>query len=89
MEISCTTCKALCCKLEVRLIDDSDDQVPGELTEITEDYYSIMKQGPDGWCVALDRQTFRCTIYNKRPYLCREYAVGDYDCLNERVKLNF
>lgn len=87
-EISCSTCKALCCRLEVRLIDDSDDQVPEQYTELTEDLYTVMKQGLDGYCLALDRTTMRCSIYEKRPYLCREYQEGDYDCLLERRKLN-
>lgn len=85
-EISCSNCKALCCRLEVRLIDDSDDQVPVELTEQVENQYYAMKQGDDGWCVAVNRETMLCTIYEKRPFLCREYEVGDYDCINERTK---
>jgi Fe-S-cluster containining protein len=86
-KISCATCKALCCRLEVRLIDDSDDQVPVEFTEKTKDLYVRMKQAASGWCAALDTKTMLCTIYEKRPFLCREYAVGDFDCLNERKKL--
>lgn len=87
-EISCSTCKALCCRLEVQLIDDSDDQVPEEFTEKTKDLYTVMKQGADGWCEALDRNTMLCTIYERRPFLCREYQAGDYDCMYERSKLN-
>ncbi|MDB2426240.1 YkgJ family cysteine cluster protein, partial [bacterium] len=45
-------------------------------------------QGADGWCQALSRETMLCTIYEKRPYLCREYQAGDYDCLLERKKLS-
>ena len=86
-EISCSTCKALCCRLEVRLIDDSDDQVPVEFTTLVENFYTAMKQGEDGWCQALDRKTMLCTIYEKRPFLCREYQEGDFDFLEERKKL--
>ncbi|MGH1467805.1 MAG: YkgJ family cysteine cluster protein [Bdellovibrionales bacterium] len=85
--VSCSTCKALCCRLEVRLIDDSDEQVPEEYTEVVEAFYTAMKRGEDGWCEALDRKTMLCTIYEKRPYLCREYQAGDYDCMKEREKL--
>lgn len=46
-----------------------------------------MKRDDDGWCCAVDRKTFQCTIYEKRPFLCREYQAGDFDCLNERLKL--
>ncbi len=84
--INCSTCTALCCRLEVRLIDDSDEQVPIELTEQVEGLYYAMKREKDGWCKALNRETMLCSIYEKRPYLCREYKVGDYDCINERNK---
>jgi Fe-S-cluster containining protein len=89
IEISCATCKALCCRLEVRLIDDADDQVPSKFTEQVDGFYMAMKRGEDGWCQALDRDTMLCSIYEKRPYLCRDYKVGDYDCLEERKKLPF
>lgn len=84
--INCSTCLALCCRLEARLIDDSDEHVPIELTEQVEGLYFAMKRGKDGWCEALNRETMLCTIYEKRPYICREYSVGDHDCINERKK---
>jgi uncharacterized protein len=85
-EVTCSTCKAVCCRLEVRLIDDSDDQVPLEYVTLVDKQYLAMKRGADGWCEALDRTQMLCTIYEKRPYLCREYQTGDYDCLVERKK---
>lgn len=39
----------------------------------------------DGWCAALDRDTMRCTIYPVRPLICREFAVGSAECIEERV----
>ncbi|OFZ48374.1 MAG: hypothetical protein A2381_04225 [Bdellovibrionales bacterium RIFOXYB1_FULL_37_110] len=88
IKITCATCRALCCRLEVRLIDDSDDQVPQRYTQKMDNLYTVMKQGKDGWCVAVDRSTMLCSIYEKRPYLCREYQCGADDCLVERGKLN-
>jgi Fe-S-cluster containining protein len=85
-EITCSTCKALCCRLEVRLIDDADEKIPIELTEQVESLYYVMKREEDGWCTALNRETMLCTIYEIRPFLCREYQAGDYDCMNERNK---
>ena len=38
----------------------------------------------DSWCAALDRNTMRCSIYERRPHLCREYPEGGDDCLVER-----
>jgi Fe-S-cluster containining protein len=46
-----------------------------------------MRSLDDGWCAALDRQTMLCTIYERRPLICREFEVGDSDCLNERRQL--
>lgn len=83
----CSSCKALCCKLEVLLVDDSDDQVPTAFTEKDECGRTVMSRLEDGWCAALDRKTMLCTIYSQRPYLCREYQAGDLDCLDEREKL--
>jgi Fe-S-cluster containining protein len=85
-EVSCSTCKALCCRLEVRLIDDADEKIPVELTEQVDSLYYVMKRERDGWCVALDRETMLCSIYEQRPFICRDYELGDYDCINERNK---
>ncbi len=87
LNVRCTTCLALCCRLEVRLIEEDDFKVPQHLTKKTDSLYTVMKLSSDGFCSALDSQTMRCTIYNIRPSICREYEAGDYDCLNERKKL--
>ncbi len=89
IEINCSTCRALCCKLEVQLVDDSDDQVPIEYTEKVDGMYTAMKQASNGYCIALNPQTMLCTIYERRPFLCREYQAGDFDCMVEREKLKF
>jgi uncharacterized protein len=62
-----------------------DDDVPRRYTR--EDAWGgeVMRRLDDGWCVALDRQTMRCTIYERRPGVCREYAMGEGDCLEERA----
>ena len=44
----------------------------------------VMLRLDDGWCAALDRNTMMCTIYEKRPLICREFEMGDVECLNER-----
>jgi uncharacterized protein len=46
-----------------------------------------MRRLDDGWCAALDRQTMLCTIYERRPFICREFQAGEYDCLEERRQL--
>lgn len=43
-----------------------------------------MAQLDDGWCAALDRNTMMCTIYDKRPLVCREFKMGGDECIDER-----
>jgi len=80
--VSCSTCAACCCRLEVLLITDTG--VPERF--IDEDAWGgqVMRRLDDGWCAALDRDSMRCTIYEKRPLICREYELGSDDCLEER-----
>lgn len=83
--ISCATCQACCCRLEVMLM--GDDDVPPALT--AQDRWGgwVMRRLDDGWCAALDRSTLLCTIYERRPFICREFQVGEYECLEERAPL--
>lgn len=84
-EITCDSCKACCCRLEVMLI--GDDGVPDQFTAQNEWGGWVMRRLDDGWCAALDRKTMLCTIYEYRPDICRDYQAGDYDCLEQRVRL--
>lgn len=81
--VTCDTCRACCCKLEVMLM--GDDDIPRRFTR--QDAWGgwVMHRLDDGWCAALDRDTFLCTIYGRRPFICREFAAGDSDCLAERA----
>ena len=83
--ISCAACEACCCRLEVMLM--GDDDVPVELT--VQDRWGgwVMRRLDDGWCAALDRATMKCTIYQQRPGVCRDYQVGAGDCIVERSRL--
>ena len=45
----------------------------------------VMVRLEDGLCAALDRATYRCTIYAQRPGVCREFAMGGDDCQTERA----
>ena len=83
VEVTCGNCEACCCRLEVMLITD---------TGVPEEYIAVDKWGgrsmarlEDGWCSALDRNTLKCMIYEKRPWICREFKMGDYECLSERA----
>lgn len=83
--ISCATCAACCCRLEVMLM--GDDDIPEELTMQDQWEGWVMRRLEDGWCAALDRKTMLCSIYARRPFICREYELGDSDCLEQRLQL--
>jgi Fe-S-cluster containining protein len=83
-EISCSTCQACCCRLEVFLITDTG--VPDRFIEQSEAGGLVMARLDDGWCAALDRNTMLCTIYEKRPWVCREFEMGSYECRVERAE---
>lgn len=80
--ITCATCEACCCRLEVLLV--GDDDVPPRFT--AENHWGgwVMRRLADGWCAALDRDTLRCSIYTRRPGICRTFEVGEFECLEER-----
>jgi uncharacterized protein len=81
--VSCVSCEACCCRLEVMLVTDTG--VPESFIETDEWGGRNMARLEDGWCSALDRNTMNCTIYAKRPWICREFAVGEYECISERA----
>jgi Fe-S-cluster containining protein len=61
-----------------------EDDVPVDLTEIDPWGGTVMARLADGWCAALDRDTMLCTIYDRRPTICRDFEMGGSDCLAER-----
>jgi Fe-S-cluster containining protein len=83
-QISCSSCKAACCKLEVMLI--SDTGVPREYIRVDRWGAETMSRLDDGWCSALDRSTMMCRIYNNRPLICREFEMGARECQIEYIK---
>ena len=84
--VTCANCQACCCRLEVLLM--GDDDIPLRLT--VEDQWGgwVMRRLGDGWCAALDRNTMSCTIYERRPGVCRDYPMGGSDCLVERSRMD-
>lgn len=82
--MSCNTCQACCCRLEVLLITDTG--VPSVYVDTDKWGGSTMRRLDDGWCAALDRNTMLCRIYDKRPLICREFELGSEDCLTERAR---
>jgi Fe-S-cluster containining protein len=81
-KVSCSNCMACCCRLEVFLLTDTG--VPARYIDIDQWGGSTMHRLDDGWCVALDRNTMLCTIYERRPLVCREFEEGSPECIEER-----
>lgn len=82
--ISCSRCQACCCQLKVLVM--ADDDVPQWLLARDAHGMEVMRQHDDGWCAALDRESLRCTIYARRPRVCRDFATGGGDCRDERAR---
>jgi len=80
----CSNCQACCCLLPVLLMPEDDP--PSQFIAVDAYGLSVMAKADDGWCVALDRDTFRCTIYARRPQVCRDFAEGGSDCRAERAQ---
>lgn len=80
--VTCATCRACCCRLEVILM--GDDAPPIEFVETDRWGGQVMRRLDDGWCAALDRKTILCRIYEQRPGVCRDFPVGSDECLTER-----
>jgi len=83
-EVTCANCQACCCSLEVMII--SDTGVPSQHIHVDKHGSETMLRLDDGWCSALDRDTLMCSIYENRPWICREFEMGSYECINERLE---
>jgi uncharacterized protein len=83
--VDCDQCEAACCRLTVMLMPD-DRSVPPWLVTYDDAGHPVLAKGEDGWCAAIDPLTFRCTIYDQRPQLCRKYCMGGPACRYEREK---
>lgn len=81
-KVACSNCAASCCRLEVMLITDTG--VPDYFIDYDEWGGMTMTRLSDGWCAALDRNTMKCTIYENRPLICREFEVASDECMVER-----
>ena len=64
-----------------------DDDPPVEFVATDHWGGQVMRRLDDGWCAAVDRVTMLCRIYERRPGVCREFAVGESECLTQRLAL--
>ena len=82
-DVSCVSCDAYCCRLEVMLITETG--VPEKFIEVDKWGGMTMARLEDGWCSALDRNTMNCMIYENRPKICRDLSMGGSECVSERA----
>lgn len=76
---ACAGC-GRCCYQVVELVPLTDD-VPEELV-VEHDGVRCLEQRGDGACMALDLTTQLCTIYERRPQVCRDFRRGEALCRN-------
>lgn len=69
--------------MQVMIIGDTG--MPDRFIETDASGSQSMLRLDDGWCAALDRNTFLCSQYEVRPTICREFDMGGADCLSTRV----
>jgi len=69
--------------MQVMIIDDTG--MPDRFIESDANGFQSMRRLDDGWCEALDRNTFLCGQYDVRPTICREFEMGGTDCQSTRV----
>ncbi len=61
-------CDTFCCRLIVRLEDGERDPV-----QVHNEKKHCVDKDPDGLCTYLDRKNNRCSVWEKRPSICRVY----------------
>jgi len=77
-------CRTYCCRLLVRLREEEAQQLyPDRPTA------RFLEKAADGLCLYLDRETFRCGIWDKRPDICRRFDCNTDFLLQVAVKEPF
>lgn len=80
----CDACDAICCRLTVVL--QAEDRIPAHLTAQTAEGLHVMARDEEGWCVAVDAASMRCSIYGSRPQTCRRFAMAGPYCRAARAE---
>lgn len=75
-------CATYCCRLLVRY-DENDRPPTADGTTLK----SCVDKASDGLCIHLDRETHRCSIWEKRPRVCREYTCNDDPMLQAAIRV--
>lgn len=73
-------CATFCCRLWVRLTEEEARGFDGDRG---------LEKGEDGLCKYLDRESYLCSIWDKRPSACRGYDCNHDDFLQVVLKEGF
>lgn len=83
---NCENCYA-CCVGDIELFEE--DSLYGDkryTNRIQCDLYDcVMKVDNENFCIALDKDKKKCSIYEKRPQVCRDFRSGS-SCCKEFVR---
>lgn len=74
-------CRTFCCRLLVRLKPHETRDGSGSREYVEKD--------EDGMCIHMDRETWKCRIWEKRPETCREYNCNDDYLLQVAIRREF
>lgn len=75
-------CSTFCCRLLVRL--DECEREPSTDGSVPK---GCIDKAPDGLCIHLDRESYRCNIWEKRPRVCREYNCNHDPMLQAAIRV--
>ena len=78
-------CGNLCCRLMVAL---SPEDIESGL-QVQSPISGLLKQDRDGYCHYLDRESWRCTIWERRPLPCRLYNCNNDPKLQVMLREGF
>jgi hypothetical protein len=77
-------CRTFCCRLLVRL-QPEERQEPNE----GQPAKGFVDKDADGFCIHLDRGSFRCRIWSERPRTCRAYDCNEDFLLQVAIREDF
>lgn len=78
--MKCSECPAECCKFDV-LGKEALSDVAAAVRMTYDDFIKIFhqRQTKSGYCPYLNKDNYRCTIYDERPSVCRNYFCKDWE----------
>ncbi len=85
MTVTCNDCGACCLHLGSPPFCGGDDKPPPELWAAIGDYLESPRySSAERPCFWLDMPTGKCSHYEHRPQVCRDFELGGTSCLQTR-----